>query len=315
MQLTDIHIKEDNPNESIVYVENGGGPRPLPHDLAEFAKGFHDKIRAVVERDDFMIVFDDIKWRGHYDRRAVDGPWYRLRRMAETAADLNNLPSPLPKSIKDALLSPSLSRGGLIYVCGGTGCGKTTTASAIIVSRLKQFGGVAYTVEDPPEMPLNGWHGGGYCTQSWVAGDNASDWTESLRGVLRSQPTGTRVMLYVGEVRDAETAKAMLRAASNGFLVVSTGFGDNIPNGIDTFFQMMGRDPGTAASLSAVLRVIVQQKIENSGRFTAEVLVSESASCSVANIIRTGQLAQLQNEIMYQRNQPLPNGPLLRGAV
>lgn len=310
MQLTDIHIKENKPEQSLAYEKDRDGPRRLEEGEIAFAQAFHAKLKEEVLRDDFMIEFEGGFWRGRYDKRAVDGSWFRLRRIPPQTADLDNLPSPMPSAIKDVLMSSSLTKGGLIHVCGGTGCGKTTTGSATIVSRLKKFGGVAYTVEDPPEMPLNGWHGGGYCTQTWVAGDNASDWSESLRGVLRSQPTGTRVMLYVGEVRDAETARAMLRAASNGFLVVSTGFGDNPINGIDTFFQLMGRDPGLMASLAAVLRVVVHQKIDGS-RFLPQILVSESPSSSVANLIRSNQLAQLQNEIMYQRNQLMAGNPLL----
>lgn len=308
MQLTDIHIKEDKPELSIVYEKDYGNPRkPTPEEL-EFATQFHESLKRV-QREDFMIEFNGDSWRGRYDKRAVDGNWYRLRR-TEEVCDLDHLPSPMAEQIREVLLSPVLNRGGLVHICGGTGCGKTTTGTATLVSRLKKFGGVAYTVEDPPEKAMNGWHGQGYCTQTWVAGDTAADWSESMRGVLRSQPTGTNVMLYVGEVRDAETARMMMRAAGNGFLVVSTGFGDNIINGIDTFFQLMGREH--AASLAAVLRVIVHQKIE-AGRFTVQVLASESPSCQVASMIRTGQLPQLQTEITYQRNQLLAGTPLLEG--
>lgn len=309
MHLTDIHIKENKPELSLVYEKDGGGPRRLAEGELAFAQQFHAKLKEQGERDDFMIEFEGGFWRGRHDRRAVDGSWFRLRRIPPKVADLDNLPSPMLAGIKDLLLSPALTRGGLVHICGGTGCGKTTTGSATLVSRLLRFGGVAYTVEDPPEMPLNGWHGNGYCTQTWVAGDTSADWSESMRGVLRSQPTGTSVMLYVGEVRDAETARMMLRAASNGFLVVSTGFGDNIVNGIDTFFQLMGREH--AASLASVLRVIVYQKIEASGRFLVQVLASESPSCEVANMIRNSQLAQLQTEITYQRNQLMAGAPLL----
>ena len=40
--------------------------------------------------------------------------------------------------------------------------------------RLGSCGGAAFTVEDPPELPLNGFHGQGYCTQTWVAGDGTA---------------------------------------------------------------------------------------------------------------------------------------------
>lgn len=306
MQLTDIHIKEDNPELSIVYEKDLGNPRRLKDGELPFARKFHERLKEGIHREDAAIEFDGHSWRCRYDKQAVDGNWFRLRR-SEEVKDLDNLPSPMPAVIKAALMSPVLSKGGLVHICGGTGSGKTTTGTGMLVSRLQEYGGVAYTVEDPPEKAMNGWHGNGYCTQTFVAGDTASDWAESMRGVLRSQPAATNVMLYVGEVRDAETARMMLRAASNGFLVISTGFGDNLINGIDTFFQLMGRDCG--ASLSSVLRMIVHQKIE-ANRFLVQVLTSDSPTCEVANMIRAYQLPQLQTEINYQRNQLVAGTPL-----
>jgi Tfp pilus assembly pilus retraction ATPase PilT len=299
MQLTDLHIKMREPEKSIAYP----GPRLVEAVEMPMLHAFLAKLEGI-DRDDFMVEFDGTYWRGRQDKQAVDGTWFRLRRMADVAPVLDRLPSPMPAAIKNILMSTDFSKGGLIHIAGGPGCGKTTTGSATLVSRLTEYGGVAYCVEDPPELPLNGWHGKGYCTQTWVAGDKAADWMESMRGVLRSQPTGTSVIMYVGEVRDPETARAMLRAASNGFLVISTGFGADIISGIDTFFQLIGRDH--AASFAAVLRVIVHQKIEGE-RFHIQVLTSDSPSSQVANIIRSGQLAQLGTELTYQRNQLMAN--------
>lgn len=297
MQITDIHIKQSEPDKSIVYP----GPRPIAPEEVQMVRAFLVELEQV-SRDDFMVNLGGVFWRGRRDFLAVDGLWFRLRRMAEKAPSLDSLPSPMPTAIKNILMSNQLSRGGLIHVAGGPGCGKTTTGSATVISRLEQYGGVAYSIEDPPELPLNGWHGKGYCTQTWVAGDNAADWMESMRGALRSQPTGANLIMYVGEVRDPDTAKTMLRAASNGFLVISTGFGSDIVSGIDTFFQLIGRDH--APSFAASLRAILHQKIEN-GQFAVNVLTSESPASPVANIIRGGSLALLQNEIMFQRNQML----------
>lgn len=302
---TDIHILAADPAKSLLFP----GPRPIESEDLEIAKAIIEAAEPIT-RDDFMVQVLGDFWRGRRDRRAVDGMWLRMRRMSKVAPTLDTLPSPLPKGIKAALMSPSLTRGGLVHVAGGPGCGKTHTASATLVSRLHEFGGKAFTVEEPPELPLHGFHGKGYCTQTWVAGDLAADWTESMRGALRSQPAGTNLIMYVGEVRDAETAQAMLRAASNGFLVISTGFGADIVSGIDTFFQLLGGKYAT--SLAGILRMVVYQKILGE-RFTAEALVSESPGSPVAALIRSGQLAQLQNEITYQQNRMVAGKPLFEG--
>jgi twitching motility protein PilT len=96
----------------------------------------------------------------------------------------------------------------------------------------------------------------------------------------------------------------MLRAASNGFLVVSTSFATDVISGIDAIFQMVGDE--YASSLAESLRVVLYQHLVD-GRLTAEMLMSESSASRVATIIRSGRvnLAQLKNELQMQRNQQL----------
>jgi len=110
----------------------------------------------------------------------------------------------------------------------------------VLVSRLLRYGGFAYTIEDPPEIiALNGRHGNGYCTQTRVY-DGASGWEDSIKEILRSQPVGTSLMLFIGEIRSAEAARMAIRAASNGFLVITTSFATDMIAGIDTFYQLLG---------------------------------------------------------------------------
>ena len=295
MQVTDLHIKAGEPERSLAYP----GPREITPEEVMLTKALLAQIEKV-DREDFMIESGGAFWRGRRDSRAVDGTWYRMRRMADEAPCLNTLPSPLREAIKHTLLSPHMTRGALVIITGGPGCGKTTTGSATVKSRLQRFGGFCYTIEDPPELPLNGHHGPGYCTQTWVAGDRDADWAESMRGALRSQPVGTNLMMYVGEVRDTETAQVMIRAASNGFLVIGTCFGANLQDGVRSFLERCGSE--MAGNLAAVLRVVVHQNIID-GHFTSEILVSAGPGSPVAALIRSGQLTQLANEIMYQRNQ------------
>lgn len=301
IETTDIHLNMDSPEKSLIYP----GPRVVTGGDLAMARSLIEKIRSIT-RKDFMVDHDGRFWRGRDDSQAVDGRWCRMRLISGSPPELHALPSPMHENMVQTLMHPGLSRGGLIYVCGGTGCGKTTTASAIVVSRLKALGGLAYTVEEPPEMPLNGWHGKGYCTQTWVAGDDSVDWQESMRGVLRSQPAKTPVMLYIGEVRDQETGIAMLRAANNGFLVIATGFGSDIVSGIDAFVGLVGKDSKTA--ISSALRAVVYQRIDH--RFYSQIMVSSTQNSAVGNLIRNGQLAQLQSEIEYQQSLMLSGGNL-----
>lgn len=301
MDFTDIHINTTSPDESLVFP----GPR-RPNDLER------DVIAAVQQRvgtltkDDFMVsLMNGCFFRGRRDRQVVDGEWLRLRRMSAEPPRLDALPSPLPQAMKGMLLSPALLGGGLVYVIGAPGSGKTTTCSAALTSRLEAFGGYAYTVEDPPEMPLNGWHGDGYCSQTWVAGDSRADWQEAFRGVLRSQPSGTPCILYVGEVRDSESATALIRAASSGFLVLATGFGNDIPTAIDTLVRLAAGEGDTKAvldSVANVLRLVLHQRI-NDGQLAIRAMVSANGRTPIANKIRGGMLSHLEGDLQFQANQ------------
>lgn len=301
--FTDIHIRTKVVSGVISVDVTGSlfypGPVNSTANDTDFLTALLESCKGI-GKPDFMIDHEAVFYRVRRDENAVDGIWYRLRRMADIPPKLETLPSPLPQQVQESLLSPVLLKGGLILITGGPGSGKTTTASATVISRLLEHGGVAYTVEDPPELPLNGRHGTGYCTQTSVAGEKGEDWVESMRGVLRSQPVGTPLMMYVGEIRDADAARVMLRAASNGFLVICTTFGTDIISSIDSLFQLVGLE--YVNTIAQLLRVVLFQDLKD-GRLKSEVLVSDSGSIRVASIIRSGKLAQLQDEITAQRNQ------------
>lgn len=298
-QITDIHLYENAPEKSIVF------PGPISVSAAgiELAKTLIERCRAC-RKTDFMVTLDGVFFRGRKEACAVDGAWYSLRRMPSDPPNLDALPSRMSASIKKMLLSPTLSAGGLVCVIGSPGAGKTTTASATLVSRLHAYGGFAYTIEDPPEMPLNGWHGQGYCRQTWVSGDNESNWAESMRGVLRSQPANTPVILLVGEVRDQESARAMLRAAANGFLVIATSFGTDIPSGIDALIRLTGGTEGDLSSLASVLRLVLHQRLRD-GIMATQFLVSREPSSPVAIKLRAGQYNHLVSDIQFQANRAM----------
>jgi len=292
--FTDVHICLAALGNSLVYP----GPKRLPPACLPAVERVAQQCQSQ-PLDDFTLLVDSVTWRARRDRLAVDGIWYRLRQMPKVAPRLERLPSPLPPLYCDMLLSPSLIGEGLVYLCGSAGSGKTTTASATVVSRLHKFGGVAYTIEDPPEMPLNGWHGDGYCAQTSVAGESADDWAESFRGALRSQPAATHQMLFVGEIRNAQSAAAMLRAASNGFLVIATGFGADIVSAVDALVKLTG---DSAATFANMLRLVIHQHIQD-GQLRVASLASPSSSSPVAARIRGGQLVHLVGDIDYQRVQ------------
>jgi Tfp pilus assembly ATPase PilU len=323
--ITDLALSADEFAKSFCFP----GPRQIPGENRDYCQALLDRCMAMVNeypnRYDFAVSHREVTWRVHYDKLAIDGEWFRLRRMPNSAPHLweNGLPSKLPQSIRNVLLHPELRKGGLVYVCGATGSGKTTTGAAIVRSRLELFGGMAYTVEDPPEHPLNGWHKGangisGYCSQTMVdsGDDSAAGWANSMMGALRSQPAGTPSILYVGEVRTPQAADVAIQAAGNGFLVIVTGFATDVPSGIEALLKLLGRE--RCYVLGHLLRIVIYQQLIRSGdsslALNAQVCVSPSSNSRMATIVSSGQVLRLQDEVSRQSHAIRTEADLWKAA-
>ncbi len=135
---------------------------------------------------------------------------------------------------------------GLLLACGPTGSGKTTTLySCIREIDVNQRN--AITIEDPVEYYLEG------CTQIPI--DHALDNTfgSILRSVLRQDPD----VIFVGEIRDTETATVAMQAAMTGHLVYSTV---HAKDSIGAIFRLL--DLGVEAYLVAnALDIILAQRL------------------------------------------------------
>src|SRR5690606_38110089 len=135
-------------------------------------------------------------------------------------------------------------------------------------------------------------------------------------------------LLYVGEVRDTETAVEVLKAAANGMLVITTVHSFDPPSALLRLSSLAEHDMGAAANitLSQALRLVVHQRLSldpaivgwKRGKFTGTALVSDGPSHAVANHIRKGEFSQLPNVMLAQQvkiqqacKAPLPVPELL----
>ena len=100
---------------------------------------------------------------------------------------------------------------GIILICGPTGSVKTTTLYATL-AELNRPESNLVSIEDPVELQLAGMN------QVQVNAKAGLTFATALRAILRQDPN----IIMVGEIRDAETADAAVRAAMTGHLVFST---------------------------------------------------------------------------------------------
>lgn len=100
---------------------------------------------------------------------------------------------------------------GMLLVSGPTGSGKTTTLYSCL-REIDVESRNAVTIEDPVEYHLEG------ATQIPIDAKQGNTFANILRSVLRQDPD----VIFVGEIRDLETASVATQAAMTGHLVYST---------------------------------------------------------------------------------------------
>jgi type II secretory ATPase GspE/PulE/Tfp pilus assembly ATPase PilB-like protein len=118
----------------------------------------------------------------------------------------------------------------MILIVGPAGSGKTTTAYACLREVLSQSVGQRNIVsmEDPVEVVIDG------VAQSEVSESASFDLTRGLRSLVRQDPD----VIFVGEIRDPETASIAYQAAMTGQLVISTFHAGDTATAISRLLDM-----------------------------------------------------------------------------
>jgi type IV pilus assembly protein PilB len=147
----------------------------------------------------------------------------------------------------EAVLRRAIERPyGAIITVGPTGSGKTTTLYAALTV-LNEPGRVIVTIEDQVEYQLPG------LGQIEIDTPAGLTFARGLRTILRSDPD----VILVGEIRDEETARIAMQAATTGHLVLSTLHAQSASSSI-VRLKDMGVDPGL---LAPSLNCVVAQRL------------------------------------------------------
>ena len=136
---------------------------------------------------------------------------------------------------------------GLIFVCGPTGSGKTSTLHSAL-SYINNTETKIWTAEDPVEVTQRG------LRQVQVKPKIGFDFASSMRAFLRSDPD----VIMVGEMRDRETTSIGIEASLTGHLVLSTLHTNSAPESITRLLDM-GMDPFNFAD--AILCILAQRLV------------------------------------------------------
>lgn len=217
-----------------------------------------------------------------------------IRLLPETIPTIEELE--LPQICKQLIMKPR----GLIIVTGPTGSGKTTTLAAMINHLNMNERRHILTIEDPIEYV----HPAIKCaiTQRELGTDTHS-FSQALKHVLRQDPD----VILVGEMRDQETAAAVLNVAETGHLILSTGHAPSAPQAMERIidlFPLNERELAQSRLASLMIASLCQTLVpraDGTGRVAAvEIMLANPA---VKNLLREGKTYQLHNTIRTHRDE------------
>ncbi len=176
--------------------------------------------------------------------------------------------------LPDVMRTLADSPRGLVLITGPTGTGKTTTIASMIGYINRSRRAHIVTIEDPIEVVHDDELS---IIQQREVGLDTDSYDAALKSVVRQDPD----VIFVGEIRDAESALSAIQAAETGHLVISTlhtiDSMETINRVLDLFPPQQAKEVRT--SFAGALRGIVSQRLvikaDGKGRVPAvEVLVN-----------------------------------------
>lgn len=255
-KASDIHI-EINETESLVRFRIDG----ILHDVLKMPKPMHELVVSRIKvlsrlRTDEHLAPQDGKMRLKLDEENLDlrvsilpiveGEKVVMRLLAShfrqfSLIDLGMSETDL-KKVQHAI-SKSF---GMVLSTGPTGSGKTTSIYALIKILNTREKNIT-TIEDPVEYRIKG------INQIQVNAKTNLTFASGLRSILRQDPN----VVFVGEIRDGETAGIAVNAALTGHLVLSTLHTNDAATTLPRLTDM-GVEPFLVAS---TVNVIIAQRL------------------------------------------------------
>lgn len=295
-KASDVHI-EPAKTDSLVRFRIDG----VLHDMVRVPKPLHAQLVARIKilsrlRTDEHFSAQDGRMRVNLPGESIDvrvsivpiipGEKVVLRLLAShfrqfSLTDLGMQPSELEK-VKSGFMRPY----GMVLSTGPTGSGKTTSMYSILKIINTREKNIA-TIEDPVEYEVDG------LNQIQVNPKTNLTFANGLRSILRQDPD----TMYVGEIRDEETADIAINSALTGHLVLSTLHTNNAATALPRLIDMKIEPFLVASTVNVIIAQRLVRKICNRCKVSVELTKTKDGAWEgdqkVAGQLRSINQAQL----------------------
>lgn len=220
-KASDIHI-EPQESDFIVRFRIDG----LLRDIVVLPKRIHERVVTRIKvlanlRTDQHFAAQDGKFKVNFPEHRLDlrvsiipvadGEKVVMRLLSSQAKSFSLTDLGFSDEDLQKLREASKRSFGMILVTGPTGSGKTTTIYSVLKTINTREHNLT-SIEDPIEYQIKG------ANQVQVNEKTGLTFANGLRSLLRQDPD----YIFVGEIRDNETAAIAINAALTGHLVFST---------------------------------------------------------------------------------------------
>lgn len=286
---TDVFIVEDEPPRirregDIVILHPGPIPRLA---MEEFWKTCGVEPALNLEAD--------VSWQVPGGGRLRVNLYHTLGRLAAVLRPIRNDIPPLAElGLPGPLLESWMQRRyGLILITGPTGSGKSTTVASCLDWINHNLCRHIVTLEDPIEFLFT--NDRSLFSQREIRHDSGS-FSTGLRAALRQSPD----VLFLGEIRDSETALTALHAAETGHLVISTLHSSSVVETLERFAHLIKSETAGALNLlaSQLVGIVSQQLLPRLGGGIFPALEYMQNVAATRRWILENRLSDLQDHLL-----------------
>lgn len=259
-KASDIHIEPEEKDSLIRFRIDG-----VLHDVLRVPISLHDQIITRIKvlselRTDEHLSAQDGKMRIILDEENLDirvsivpvaeGEKAVLRLLSSRSRDLTLTDLGMNEDDLKKVTNAFNKSFGMILSTGPTGSGKTTSIYAILKILNTREKNIT-TIEDPIEYRIRG------ANQIQVNAKTNLTFAAGLRSILRQDPN----IIFVGEIRDSETAGIAVNAALTGHLVLSTLHTNDAATAIPRMLDMKVESFLVASTVNVVIAQRLVRKI------------------------------------------------------